>query len=326
MEKIVIDIYGADNGAEPVLSGVAKALKCGVDFFPVLVGEESVIDSVMQENGIAKDAYNVINTDKYITNNDPPTAVFGGNDDASMVKAYSYLKENNDCTAMLSPGNTGALLIGSICRLGLVAGLKFPALASALPTLDNKLVCLVDCGANTDCTANDLVRFAKMGNAFSSSYCGIKEPKISLLSVGREKGKGNTLVKEAYELLEQSELNFIGNVEGSDLLIGYADVIVSDGFSGNIILKNAEAIGKAAMQIIERLGASENPELTKRMTNALFKAFDFNSQGGATFLGPKKTVVKMHGSANEDTVVACIEQIIRLNKGNFAEKIANCLN
>lgn len=325
MEKIVIDIYGADNGAEPILLGVAKALKGAVDFFPVLVGEKSLIDLSMKGNGISENQYSVIDTDKYITNNDPPTAVFGGNDDASMVKAYSYLKENADCTAMLSPGNTGALLVGSICRLGLVSGLKFPALASALPTPCNKLVCLVDCGANIDCTANDLVRFAKMGNAFSSSYCGIKEPKIALLSVGREKGKGNTIVKEAYEVLEQSELNFIGNVEGSDLLADYADVIVSDGFSGNIILKNAEAIGKAAMQIVERLGASENPELTKKMTDALFKAFDFNSQGGATFLGPKKTVVKMHGSANEDTVVACIEQIIRLNNGNFAEKIANCL-
>ena len=325
MEKIVIDIYGADNGVEPIISGVAKALKSGMEFFPVLVGEKSVIDAQMQNNGIKQDSYNVIDTDKYITNNDPPTAVFGGNDDTSMVKAYSYLKDNDDCAAMLSSGNTGALLVGSICRLGLVAGLKFPALASALPTLDNKLVCLVDCGANTDCTSNDLVRFAKMGDAFSSSYCGVNKPKVALLSVGREKGKGNALVKEAYELLEKENLNFIGNVEGNDLLNGYADVIVSDGFSGNVILKNAEAIGKAAIKIVEQTGLRENPELINKISNALFKAFDFNSQGGATFLGPKKTVVKMHGSANENTVVACILQIIRLNEGKFAQKIADSL-
>lgn len=325
MEKIVIDIYGADAGIGLVISGVAKALKLGIDFFPVLVGDESEITAAMKHQGISAHRYEVIDTNKYITNNDPPTAVFGGNDDTSMVMAYSRLKKDNLCTAMLSPGNTGALLVGSICRLGLISGLKFPALASALPTRGGGLVCLVDCGANTDCTPADLVRFAKMGNAFSSSYCGIKQPKVGLMSVGREKGKGNSLTRDTYKLLEETDLDFIGNVEGSDLLSGYADVIVTDGFSGNILLKNAEAVGKSAMEIVKDLGQGENTQLINKIIDALFKAFDFNSQGGATFLGPQKTVVKMHGSANEDTVVSCIEQIIRLNKGNFAQNVAEAL-
>ncbi len=325
MEKIVIDIYGADAGAQPIIEGVAKAINGGTRFFPVLVGDKDIITDTMSHCGIEEGRYEIIHTDKFITNNDPPTAVFGGNDDASMVLAYSYLKNNGACTAMLSPGNTGALLVGSICRLGLAGGLKFPALASALPVDGNKLVCLVDCGANTECTPADLVRFAKMGNAFSKSYCGIENPRVGLLSVGREKGKGNALAREAFDLLSATGLNFIGNVEGSDLLNGYADVIVSDGFSGNIILKNAEAVGKAAMEIVRRVGLDKDPELTEKINSELFKAFDFNSQGGATFLGPEKTVVKMHGCANEDTTAACIEQIIRLNKGNFAQNVAQSL-
>lgn len=321
MQKIVIDIYGADDGIEPVIRGTAKAIKNGLPFKPVLVGEKSSIDAIMLEMGVSGECYEVINTNKYITNLDPPTCVFGGNDDTSMVMAYSYLKNEDECVAMLSPGNTGALLVGSICRLGLLPGLKFPALASALPCAKQGLVCLVDCGANTECSPNDLARFAKMGNAFSKSYCNIANPRIALLSVGREEGKGNNLTKAAFELIKELPVNFVGNVEGSDLVSGYADVIVCDGFSGNIILKNAEAIGKAAIEIVKQL--SSDQEIYDKITKELFRRFDFNSQGGATFLGTKKTVVKMHGCANEDTTVSCIEQILRLVNGGFIENMSS---
>lgn len=324
MVKIVIDIYGADGGAQPIVRGVAKALKGGIEFFPVLVGDKDTVIKIMSENGIDAASYEVVNTNKFITNNDLPTAIFAGNDEASMAMAYDRLKKDGECSALLSAGNTGALLVGSICRLGLLNGLKFPALLSALPCAKDNFVCLVDCGANTDCTPQDLARFAKMGNIFSKCYCGIESPRVGLMSVGREPQKGNALTKEAYKAIDELDLNFVGNLEGSDIVSGYADVIVTDGFSGNLLLKATEAVGKAAMEIVSNLGGDS--QLAEKINKELFLKFDFNSRGAATFLGPKKTVVKMHGIANEDTTVASIEQILRLEKSQFSLKLAEAMN
>lgn len=326
MLKVIVDIYGADAGIEPVVKGVAKAIHKKLDFFPVMVGESKKITAIMEEAGINNDAYEIIDTDKFISQNDLPTSIFGGNDDSSMAMAYERLKKDNSCKALLSPGNTGALLVGSICRLGLLPGLKFPALASALPCGIENLVCLVDCGANIDCTASDLARFAKMGSVFSESYCGIERPRVGLMSVGKEEHKGNALTKEAYAKIKELPINFIGNIEGSDLVSGYADVVVADGFSGNIILKNAEAVGKRAAAIVEKLGSKANKELTELIKNEILATFDFNSQGAATFLGPVKTVVKMHGSANEDTTVSSIEQIMRLENASFSKAMATAMS
>lgn len=317
MPNIVIDTFGADAGVQPVICGAAKAMKQGIDFYPIFVGETTVITAMMEQAGIAPDRYEVIHTEKSISNEEPPTVIFTEGD-SSMAMAYDRLKRDDTCLAMLSPGNTGALLVGSICRLGLLPGLKFPALASALPLTGEKLVCLVDCGANVECTAADLARFAKMGNIFSKSILGIQSPRVGLMSVGREPHKGTELTREAFGLIQQLPLEFVGNLEGSDLVSGYADVVVTDGFSGNLLLKNAEAIGKKAMEIVSELGAGADPAILARIQQKLWETFDFNSRGAATFLGTKKMVLKMHGCANEDTTVASIEQILRLEKAGFS--------
>lgn len=326
MKKIVVDIYGADAGIEPVVKGVAKALNQGVAFFPILVGEEALITPMMEQAGIAADRYEIVDTNQHITNDDPPTCIFGGRDDSSMALAYGRLKIDADCCGMLSAGSTGALLVGSICRLGLLPGLKFPALGSGLPCGVGKLVCLVDCGANIECTASDLARFAKMGSVFAQSFCGIDAPRVGLMSVGREAQKGTALTREAYEKISQLPINFVGNLEGSDLVSGYADVVVTDGFAGNILLKSTEAAGKAAMAIVQQVGRDADPELMARIQQALWKTFDFNSQGAATFLGTRKTVVKMHGCANEDTTVSSIEQILSLENAGFTAAMAAAMN
>lgn len=325
MRKIAVDVYGADDGISVVINGIAKAIKQGLYFFPVLVGPQEEIVREMTEKDIDKTLYQVINTDKFITNNDLPTCIFGGMDDSSMALAYGILKKDNDCCGMLSAGNTGALLVGSICRLGLLKGLKFPALASALPCGPENLVCLVDCGSNMDCTAADLERFAIMGNVLSKSFCGIENPRVGLMSVGRENEKGTKLTREAFDKIKNLPLNFVGNLEGSDIVSGYADVIVCDGFSGNILLKSTEAVGKAAVSIVEKLGKNADKDLVNIIKEELFKTFDFNSRGAATFLGPEKIVVKMHGCANEDTVVASVDQIIRLDNADFSMELQNAL-
>lgn len=319
MTKIVIDTLGADVGFAPIVQGVAKALAEKMDFFPVLVGPAQETKEILDAQGIDPAAYELVNVTEYIRNEDPPTCIFG-DCDKSMAVAYDRLKKDDSCQAMLSAGNTGALLVGSICRLGLLPGLKFPALASALPCNGENLLCLVDCGANVQCTPDDLVRFARMGHVFSKSYCGIPSPRIGLMSVGREPQKGNELTRTAFEKISQLGLNFVGNVEGSDLVSNYADVIVTDGFSGNLLLKCAESVGKVAMALAEKYGAGT--AAAQDIRQAIFETFDFNSRGAATFLGPKKTVAKMHGNANADTATASIAQILRLEKARFSQVMA----
>lgn len=320
MTKIVIDTLGADMGYEPVVTGVARALQENMAFFPILVGPETRLKEILDSHSIDPSRYELVDAREYIRNEDPPTCIFGGCDNTTMAIAYGRLKSDPECDAMLSAGNTGALLVGSICRLGLQPGLKFPALASALPCNGENLLCLVDCGANVECTADDLARFARMGNVLSQSYCGIENPRIGLMSVGREKQKGTALLHEAYEKISALGLNFVGNVEGSDLVSGYTDVVVCDGFSGNLLLKCAESVGKAAAQIAKNCGAGE--ALAEKIAREITHTFDFNSRGAATFLGTKKIVVKMHGIANADTAVATIAQIHRLQEAQFSQKMA----
>jgi len=325
MRKIVIDVNGADAGLLPVVDGTVKALKQGVEFFPVLVGPAAQLKEMLTDRGIEENRYELVDASDAITNEDPPTCVFAGREESSLVKAYGYLKGHDDCCAMVSPGSTGALLVGSICRLGLVTGLKFPVLGSALPCGPENLVCLVDCGANVECTAADLVRFAKMGEVFSRCHCGIESPRVGLMNVGREEGKGNALTREAYTKLKELPLNFVGNLEGSDLVSGYADVVVTDGFSGNILLKSTEAAGKLAMELVAQAGTDSDPQLIAKLQQAIFKKLEFNSQGAATFLGPKKIVVKMHGCANEDTTVSAICHALHLDSTGFIEAMGKAL-
>lgn len=325
MTRIVVDIYGADAGPAPVLEGVARALGMGLDFYPVLVGQETLITDFMDSAGIDRTRYECMDTAAFIGPCDPPNCIFGGRDDSSMAIGYGRLKSDSDCCAMLSAGNTGALLVGAMCRLGLVPGLKFPALLTLLPCAGEQLICMVDCGANMDCKARDLVRFAAMGSAFCRSYCGTDAPKVGLMNVGTEPGKGNALAKEAYELLSQTELNFIGNLEGGDTVTGKADVIVCDGFCGNVLLKNTEAAGKAALAIVEKAGAGMDPAVMEAVRSAVLKAFDFNSQGAAVFLGTRKTVVKMHGCATADTTVASIRQILQMERAGASQAVCQAM-
>lgn len=325
MKKIVIDACGADAGLRPVVFGVAKALGQGVEFYPVLVGPAPELELLLQEAGVEQGQYELIDARDIITNDDPPTCVFAGREESSLVKAYGRLKEDDNCCGMISAGSTGALLVGAICRLGLLPGLKFPVLGSALPCGVDNLVCLLDCGANVECTANDLVRFAKMGDVFARCYCGIENPRVGLMNVGREAGKGTAALRETYERLSQLPLNFVGNLEGSDLVSGYADVVVADGFCGNILLKSTEAAGRLAMELVEKAGLGSDPQLIERLKMAIFRKLDFNSQGGATFLGTKKTVVKIHGCANADTTVSAIHLVLNLEKADFINSLSQAL-
>ncbi len=324
MKKIIVDIYGADFGPVTVIKGVLSALEQYSDIGFILIGNRKIIEEYCETNNRIE----IIETDDFISNDENPQVIFTGRDESSIALGYKRLKEDDDCIGMISAGSTGALLIGSICRLGLLKGLKTPALSSNLPLYNGETICLVDCGANIQCTAKDLARFALMGNAFRQSIKPDVVPKVALLSVGREDEKGTALTKEAFALMKDLPINFIGNAEGNDLVTGYADVIVADGFAGNILLKSTEAAGIVAKNIVltmAKQASREDDILIKNITEKLSQTFDFNTRGGATFLGTKKTVIKMHGCATEETVVSCIDQLLRLESANFSEKIKQTL-
>lgn len=326
--KIIVDIYGADAGPRPILLGVADAMEEMEQLHPVFVGSEGLIREVMDSCGIAAHRYTVLHTECYVGIEDDPSSVFSGRENTSMVMALRHLKEQEDCMALLSPGNTGALLVGSVVHLGILPGLKRPALCSALPCSGRELLCLVDCGANLDCKSKDLAQFALMGSEFIRALCGIERPRVGLMSVGREDCKGNAQTLETFALLKQLPLNFVGNVEGNDMISDYADVIVADGFVGNALLKNTEAVGLSAVALIDRqlAGATaQQQEALLSLRQELCRRYELNARGGATFLGPKKTVIKMHGCATRETPYACIRQAQRLEKAQFIRRLEQVL-
>lgn len=326
MDKIVIDLLGGDNGLEPLLQGAVDTLVQNPEIGLVLAGPEQEIRQGIDTAASLDSRIEILDTTDYIRNDEPAASIFTGRDSSTLALSLARLKEDPDCIGFLSAGNTGAILVGSTFRLGLTKGLKTPALSSSLLANNGKNFCLVDCGANVNCTPKDLATFALLGNAFAKAMYQIEEPRIALLSVGREEGKGNPLIAEAYQLIKELPINFIGNAEGYDPINGYADVIVTDGYAGNLLMKNIEAVGKTAIQIIERKKTTASPsemQLYDDLIAELYPMFEMNTRGGATFLGTKKPIIKMHGCAVKETVVACSRQLLTLHSAGYDRYIAD---
>ena len=302
MKKIIVDVGGADAGPEVMIKGAMEAAGetgCGI----ILAGDRRVIEEA------AGSAFEIIDAPGTVTAQDNPAKIIKGMEDTSMVRALEALKSRDDIIGMVSAGSTGCLLVGASFRLGLFKGLLQPALSSALPKDGGGWVCLLDCGANLGSRVRDLQDWARMGSAYMEAVKGTEMPRVGLVNVGREPGKGTDLYREAYAaLLADTSINFIGNIEGSDILSGEVDVAVCDGFTGNVLLKGLEAAGKLAAKMADSKQISD--------------FFNYNSLGGATFLGTKKIVVKAHGAADELTVKSCIRQVWNLSRGSFIEKMA----
>lgn len=314
--KIVIDAFGCDH-PEKVIKGTAKAIREIENVSLALVGREEAIRSVLQTEEYDESRLEIINAEEVITNDESPSVAIRQKRNSSLRVAYKTLKENDDCKALISCGSTGAVIVGSVMCLGRADGIERPALASILPCENGEFSCLLDCGANVDCKPHQLVQFAECGVNYMRKAYGIENPTVALLSVGTEDAKGNLLTKETFALLKESDLNFMGNMEGKTVLSGSADVIVADGFSGNVLLKAVEGVAGSVMKTFVGLlknNANENTDFTfvKKAMGDFGKKYDFNSLGGAILLGTKKPVVKGHGAANEDTIVNCVKQAIKI--------------
>ena len=328
--KIVIDAFGGDNAPKEIIEGVLLGAQKHADIDFVLCGDKQKIESILNSRDGGK--FTIVDAPEIITNDDMPTEAIRKKENSSLGKAFDILKNDEDAIAMVSAGSTGAILTGAIMKIGRIKGISRPALAPILPTkLPNKDVLLIDSGANVDCKPINLQHFALMGSAYYSILYGEENPKVGLLSNGAEEHKGNELTKEAYPLLKQAPVNFIGNVEAREYMSGSVDVMVAEGFAGNVLLKASEGAVLAVLSLLKR---SIKSHLSSKI-GALFMSKTFKElkgridvlgkHGGSPFLGCKKLVMKNHGSSNRNNIASSIDQAILLHQNKLIEKIEKAL-
>lgn len=324
--KIIIDAFGGDFAPYEIVKGALCALDKDPQLQIIMTGKSEVLSGLVTRNA---DRIEIIHASEVISNDDAPTTAIKGKPDSSMVKAFDALAQRDDVGGIVSAGSTGALLTGAFLKVGRIKGISRPAMAPIIPTVDdNKKLVLCDCGANSDCKAINLLHFAYMARAFYKLSTGdTAEPRIALLSNGTEEKKGTDLTREAFELLKNSGLNFVGNMEARDLLSGKFEVVVADGFNGNIALKTIEGTAMTIMDILKAkiknggLRAKIGALLLKPALKQLKVKLDYSKTGGAVFLGVNKVVVKVHGSAKAESVCAAILQAYELAKLNIVGEI-----
>lgn len=312
--KIAIDVMGSDNGPEVLVEGALAALRENEELGIVLFGDGDAIREALKKDEYDSSRVEVVATTEVITNYDNPMEAIFMKTDSSLVRALTALAERDDLVGLIQAGSTGALLAGSL-RYVPAKELKRPVLAAILPSEGGGFTCLADTGANIDCTPAQLVSFARMGAEFMQKYYRLEQPRIGLLSNGAEETKGNKLVKETHRLLkEQTDLNFIGNVEGNRALSGDCDVLVADGFAGNQILKASEGIARRIITDVVRYGKKTgNPEIMK-LVGYLMGLYDFSALGGGIILGAGKPIIKARGSATADSIKNTSAMLLNITK------------
>ena len=323
--KVVVDAFGGDYAPVEVVEGAVLATKENKDLTVVLVGDENKIKNIL--NGRTQQI-EIVNASEVITNDDTPTVAIRQKKDSSISRAFDVLKENEDVVGLVSAGSTGAVLAGAIMKIGRIKGISRPALCPILPTIKpDKTVIICDSGANVDCKSEHLLHFAIMASAYSSIMSGIEKPAVALLNNGAEEHKGNELTKSTYPLMKTIPVNFVGNIEARDAMLGDVDVIVADGFAGNVLLKTVEGVASGMGKMLEKEAKKNIFTMLGALMMKKFKGIrnkmDVNKYGGAPFLGCKKIVVKTHGTAKRNVIRNTILQVVKLDEKKLIEKIEN---
>jgi glycerol-3-phosphate acyltransferase PlsX len=320
---------GGDYGSEELIAGALLAVR-QTGLSVSLVGNESLLskllDNLAPDSKTAK-LIKIIHSSQVVDMNEHPVDAIRKKKDASIMVAFD-LVHRGEADAAVSAGNSGATLAAASRKLGRLEGISRPGIASIFPTL-KKPVVLMDIGANVDCRPQHLFQFGVMASAFSRIN-DVKNPRVGLLSIGEETGKGNNLIKETYPLLEKSSLNFIGNVEGRDVFQGEVDVIVCDGFVGNVCLKVSEGLAEAAMQmlrdeIVKSIPAKIGYLLARHAFKAFKKRVDYAEYGGAPLLGINGIGIICHGKSSAHAIKNAILEAAKMAKGNINKDILESL-
>ncbi len=326
--KIVIDAMGGDNAPREIIKGAIGALQQRRGFSIVFTGNEEVIAKELSLYSYDKSRVEVKHACEVITNNEAPATAVRSKRDSSLVVGLKTLKEDEEAGAFISAGSTGAVLAGGIMYLGRIPGVKRPALCPAIPNVRGGMTLLCDAGANADCKPEYLAQFAVMATAYGKAAYGMDNPKVGLLNNGTEDHKGDIMHQEAFALLKETKgINFVGNVEGRDIMFGDSDIVVADGFSGNVALKSAEGCGKTVGAILKQEFSKAKMRylIARKQIEKVKTILDYNRSGGAIFLGLKKTVVKAHGSSKAETITVTVLQAVDAVEGGTAERIAQML-
>ncbi len=321
--KIIVDAMGGDIAFAPQIEGSVRAAgELGVQI--VLVGDEQTISRHLDRLGYKGNDIAIVHASDVITNDDEPAKAVRSKKDASIVVAANLLK-NGEGDALVSAGATGGVLAAGLLIVGRINGVARPALAPIIPT-DKGPALLLDAGANADCKPENLLQFGIMGSVYAANVLGKENPRVAVVNIGGEAHKGNTLVKEAYALLAAAPVNFCGNIEGREIPMGEADVIVCDGFVGNVILKLTEGLAQTLLGNIKAIFKKNIfTMLAAAMCKGGFTEFkkkmDYTEYGGALLLGAKHPVIKAHGSSNAKAVYSAIRQAKRFIEMDVVEKI-----
>ncbi|WP_217585640.1 phosphate acyltransferase PlsX [Lentibacillus saliphilus] len=320
--RLAIDAMGGDHAPNQIVLGALDAINKIEGLHITLVGDENKISPLLPESVANID---IIHTEEVITGEDEPVRAVRRKKNASIVLMAKEVKEKR-ADACVSAGNTGALMSTGLFVVGRIPGIARPALSPTLPTIDGNGFLLLDVGANVDAKADHLVQYAIMGSIYAEKVRGIKQPSVGLLNIGTEEGKGNSVIKKAYALLEEAPIHFIGNVEARDILSGAADVVVTDGFSGNIALKTLEGTAMTMFSMLKDTFMSSMKTkvaaaLVKNDLRGLKNKLDYSEYGGAGLFGLSAPVIKAHGSSDRRAVFNAIKQACHMVDHNVTDTI-----
>ncbi len=326
---ICVDAMGGDFAPVTTTKGAVLAINENKNIEVILVGREDLIKANLKNYEYDESRLKIVNATEVIENEDSPIRAMKVKTDSSMIVGLNMVK-NKEAEAFISAGSTGALLASSTTIIGRIKGVKRPCLAAVLPN-EESFSLLLDCGSNVDCRPEYLEQFGLMGSVYTEKILGVENPRVSLLNIGSEETKGNQLSKDTYKLLKESKINFIGNIESSEISKGKTDVIVADGFDGNIVLKLSEGLIKSFTTVLkEQFKSSKRNMLGALISkNALLgmkSKFDIEKVGGAPFLGLKSLVVKAHGSSNEMAIKYAIFQCDKFIQSGFIDNVTDAFS
>lgn len=330
--KILIDCLGGDKAPEAIVKGIILAKKERSDVEYTLVGPTEQITEILSKNKADVKDFTIIDAKYNVTNDDKPISVIRDKKDSSLGQCLTNLASGDEYDAVLSAASTGAMLTGSIFKVGRLDGVLRPCMLATMPTrIDKQLVRIMDVGANMDSKPEYLYQYALMGNEYLK-ILGMKNPRIRLLSVGMEDEKGNQLVHQTFELLKaDSSLNFLGNIEGDHVLKGDADLVITDGFAGNVFLKTVEDSANFVKDGF--MSAIKHNVLTKicavpmlKYLNNVKEIFAYAQKACSPFLGIKKLVVKMHGKADIDVAKSCALQTVSYIENKLVETVKSAIS